>query len=286
MPFVQVLGMVTFSVAVLPALTVWGDTVTPLASYLSPTCSSQPPLTEATVITTATDSIVTLFEVPLRTSMVAWIVYERSLAEVGHTYDWATDALFKVKVDGAPIEQPLTRANRARRGATLARLETSPILLYKLLAMGHLDSQRSLPVFGENKSGFSSMAKKLRLASGQKVAVLNAPDGYAARLSPSPADIGTLLQPAQAYDVVQLFVNSTDELRRLGPDAIRAVKPDGLLWITYPKGGQTRGVTDLPATPWWTKRDVLGEITSVTGYKPVAFVLIDENYTALRFKRA
>jgi hypothetical protein len=77
-------------------------------------------------------------------------------------------------------------------------LETWPILLYKLLAMGHLDSQRSLPVFGEGRSEFSSTAKKLRLAAGQKV---------------------------------------------------------------------------------------LGEITSVTGYKPVAFVAIDDNYTALRFKR-
>ena len=152
--------------------------------------------------------------------------------------------------------------------------------------MGHLDSQRSLPVFGGDKTGFSSTAKKLRLAAGQAVAVLNAPAGYTALLSPGPADIVTRLQAAQAYDVVQLFVNSADELRRLGPDAIRAVKPEGLLWITYPKGGVTRGVTDLPATPWWTKRDVLGEITSVTGYKAVAFVALDDKYTALRFKRA
>jgi hypothetical protein len=35
----------------------------------------------------------------------------------------------------------------------------------------------------------------------------------------------------------------------------------------------------------WTKRNVLGEVTSVTGYKPVALVAIDDNYTAL-FKRA
>lgn len=152
--------------------------------------------------------------------------------------------------------------------------------------MGHLDSQRSLPVFGGDKTGFSSMAKKLRLAADQKVAVLNAPAGYTSLLSPGPSDIATRLLEAQAYDVIQLFVNSADELRRLGPDAIRAVKPDGLLWITYPKGGVTHGVTNLPATPWWTKRDVLGEITSVTGYKPVAFVAIDDNYTALRFKRA
>jgi hypothetical protein len=152
--------------------------------------------------------------------------------------------------------------------------------------MGHLDSQRSLPTVGADKLGFSSTAKKLRLAAGHRVVVLNAPAGYLERLSPGPADIRSEVQPSQVYDVVQLFVNTVEELRRLGPAAIEAVKPSGLLWITYPKAGQTRGVTDLPATPWWTQRDVLGEITSVTGYKPVAFVAIDENYTALRFKRA
>jgi hypothetical protein len=85
--------------------------------------------------------------------------------------------------------------------------------------------------------------------------------------------------------VVQLFVNNIDELRTLGLAAIKAVKPGGFLWVAYPKGGVTRGATDLPATPWWTKRDVLGEFTGETGYKPVAFVKIDDNWTALRFKK-
>jgi hypothetical protein len=151
--------------------------------------------------------------------------------------------------------------------------------------MGHLDSQRSLPVIGGDKSGFSPAAKKLRLAAGHKVAILNAPAGYLERLSPGPADIRTELQGSRDFDAVQLFVNTADELRRLGPPAIAAVKAGGLLWITYPKGGATHGATDLPSTPWWTQRDVLGEITSVTGYKPVAFVAIDGDYTALRFKR-
>jgi hypothetical protein len=152
--------------------------------------------------------------------------------------------------------------------------------------MGHLDSQRSLPVIGDDKTGFSPMAKKLRLAPDHKVAILNAPPDYMALLRPGPANLRTELEPAGAYDVVQLFVNDIDELRRLGPSAIRAVKAEGLLWITYPKGGVTRGVTDLPATPWWIKRDLLGEITAVTGYKPVAFVSVDDNWTALRFRRA
>jgi hypothetical protein len=151
--------------------------------------------------------------------------------------------------------------------------------------MGHLDSQRSLPAIRPDKGGFSPLAKKLRLAPEHSVAVLNAPEGYLSQLYPGPAGIQTDLQPDRNYDAVLLFVKDVDELRRLGPRAIRATKPNGLLWITYPKGGKTVGVTDLPATPWWVQRDVLGEITSETGYKPVAFIAVDESWTALRFKR-
>lgn len=148
-----------------------------------------------------------------------------------------------------------------------------------------LQSQRALPAFGKDKPVLSALARKLRFEPNHRVAILNAPPGYFDSLAPGPADVATELQPADDFDAVQLFVNGVEELRSLGPTAIRAVRQGGLLWITYPKGGKTRGVTDLPATPWWAKRDVLGEITSETGYKPVAFVKIDENWTALRFNR-
>jgi hypothetical protein len=149
----------------------------------------------------------------------------------------------------------------------------------------HLESQRSLLALGKDSPGLSMLAKKLRMAPNHHVAVINPPPGYMAQLAPAPPDLCTALAPATLYDVVQLFVGDVDELRTLGPAAVAAVKPDGLLWIAYPKGGVTRGATDLPATPWWTKRDVLGELTGVTGYKPIAFVKIDDDWTALRFKK-
>jgi hypothetical protein len=152
--------------------------------------------------------------------------------------------------------------------------------------MGHLDSQRSLPTIGAGKSGFSALAKKLRLAPGHSVLVLNAPDGCRTMLSPGPTDISTHAAADRAYDAVLLFVKDVEELRRLGAQAVRAARTNGLLWIAYPKGGVTGGATDLPATPWWVRRDVLGEITGETGYKAVAFVAVDETWTALRFKRA
>ena len=151
--------------------------------------------------------------------------------------------------------------------------------------MGHLDSQRSLPALGPDKTGFSLLAKKLRMAPQHRVAVLNAPNGYLDLLRPGPLEIVTNLPSDQAFDVVVLFVNSADELRRLGSEAIRAAKQNGLLWITYPKGGQTVGATDLPATPRWVRGGVLGEMTGEAGYKPVAFVAVDDVWTALRFKR-
>ncbi len=152
--------------------------------------------------------------------------------------------------------------------------------------MGHLDSQRSLPVIGDDKAGLSALAKKLRLAAEHEVAVVNAPDGHLELLRPGPAALSTNLVQGQSYDAVLLFVRDAAELRRLAPSAIAAVRPNALLWIAYPKGGQTVGATDLPATPWWVQSDVLGELTGVTGWKPVSFVAVDEVWTALRFKKA
>lgn len=138
---------------------------------------------------------------------------------------------------------------------------------------------------GSDKGGLSSLAKKLRLTADHSLAVLNVPDSYAALLAPGPRDVRNQVQPGQSFDAVLLFVKDVDELRRLGPGAIAAAKANGLLWIAYPKGGKTAGATDLPATPWWIQRDVLGEVTSVTGYKPVSFIAVDDTWTALRFKK-
>lgn len=120
---------------------------------------------------------------------------------------------------------------------------------------------------------------------GNSVLVMNAPAGYLELLHPGPENMTTELQPDVEYDVVVLFVKDAEELRRFGKTAIHAARGTGLLWITYPKGGQSAGATDLPATPGWVRTDVLGEITSIKGYKAVAFVAVDQAWTALRFKR-
>ena len=131
----------------------------------------------------------------------------------------------------------------------------------------------------------SALARKLLVKPGHRVVVMHSPAGYADLLRPLPEGAELVDSTQEPVDVVQVFVRDSGDLERAAPAAIKAMKPDGLLWVCYPKGGKTRGATDLPATPWWTKSDVLGEFTGETGYKPVAFVKIDDNWTALRFKK-
>jgi hypothetical protein len=204
----------------------------------------------------------------------------------------STLALVTAKVAGCCEEHETpsrTAAMRVRVRRMVRGLCALPanlrILPFNVCGVGHLDSQRSLPVIGADRTGFSPLAKKLRLTPGSTVLVLNAPEGCVERLRPGPADIQTRLQPNRDHDAVLLFVRDVAELQRLGPAAMHAARAGGLLWIAYPKGGQTKGATDLPATPWWVQRDVLGEITAERGYKPVSFVAVDDVWTALRFKR-
>ena len=87
---------------------------------------------------------------------------------------------------------------------------------------------------------------------------------------------GELVDPGEDLDFVQVFVRDSAELARLGPAALGAVKPDGLLWICYPKGGRKAG-TDL-------NRDILWKLMEERGLAGVTLVAVDESWSAMRFR--
>src|SRR2546421_12738979 len=101
---------------------------------------------------------------------------------------------------------PPPSAIAASPGIICAGCDHCRPLPLNVCAMGHLDSQRSLPAVMPDRLGFSTMAKKLRLAAQHRVAVLNAPDGYLAQLSPGPSHVTTTLRPDPEHDPVLLFV--------------------------------------------------------------------------------
>jgi hypothetical protein len=122
----------------------------------------------------------------------------------------------------------------------------------------------------------SALAKKLQIKPRAKVALVNAPAGIEAKLRPLPAG-AAIESEGGAHDAVIAFAKDQAELTRVAPQAIRAVKPDGLLWLCYPKGA-AKVKTDLNRDVLWQIVEERHELEGVT------LVAIDETWSAMRFR--
>lgn len=121
-----------------------------------------------------------------------------------------------------------------------------------------------------------SLATKLLLKPGQRVAVVNAPEGYVKGLGPLPDGVHVSEAPEGSYDLVQLFVQSKADADRYAQAAIAATKPGGILWVSYPKkSGAIK--TDISRDNGW-------EAFFATGWRPVTQIALDETWSALRFR--
>ena len=122
----------------------------------------------------------------------------------------------------------------------------------------------------------SALAKKLQLKPGMKVTLLNAPADAAAALRPLPE--GASVSAATTADAVIAFAKDDAELRKIAPQAVKAIRADGLLWLAYPKGSAKMN-TDL-------NRDVLREtVAERHGLEGVSLVAVDQTWSAMRFRR-
>ena len=133
----------------------------------------------------------------------------------------------------------------------------------------------------EARPGIStaSVAKKLLLKPGHKIALLNAPDTFRKQLEPLPdgASASVTDRPGSRMDAVIGFLRSEADLKKIAPAAIKAVKSDGLLWLCYLKGGVKAG-TDL-------NRDILRDKAIALGIEGVSLVAVDDAWSAMRFKK-
>jgi hypothetical protein len=94
------------------------------------------------------------------------------------------------------------------------------------------------------------LAKKMKLKPGQRAAVINAPEGYLDTLGPLPGDVELAEWLDGSFDWVQIFVKTQAELEQLLPQVLPALKPAGLLWISFPKG-TSKIQTDLTRDKGW-----------------------------------
>jgi hypothetical protein len=119
----------------------------------------------------------------------------------------------------------------------------------------------------------SPLAKKMKLKSGLKAAVINAPENYMDELRHDTAVSPTL---NGKFDWIQIFVRSKAELDALAPKAAKALKPNSMLWISFPKG-TSKIQTDLTRDKGW---DVLRDLE----LKWINLVSVNETWSAFSLR--
>lgn len=93
----------------------------------------------------------------------------------------------------------------------------------------------------------SALAKKLKLKPGARAAVVNAPENYLDELK-HDSDISQKL--SGKFDWIQVFAKDKKELASFAPKAAAALKPESILWLSFPKGS-SRIQTDLTRDKGW-----------------------------------
>jgi hypothetical protein len=117
------------------------------------------------------------------------------------------------------------------------------------------------------------LANKMKLKSGLKAAVINAPENYMDELRHDTAMSPTL---NGKFEWIQVFVRSKAELEAVAPKAVRALRPESMLWISFPKG-TSKIQTDLTRDKGW-------EILQELDLKWITLISINETWSAFALR--
>ena len=123
-----------------------------------------------------------------------------------------------------------------------------------------------------------TVVQKLLIKEGYRVLIVNAPEGYVASLGDLPAGVAvaTNLDGPGPFDLIQAFVSSQAAFEAQLSELKAALKPKGLLWITYPKG-TAKIKSDI-------MRDTIWRYAKTVGLDGIAMVAVDDTWSAMRLK--
>lgn len=126
----------------------------------------------------------------------------------------------------------------------------------------------------------TELFKKLNFKNHAEIIVAQAPDTFAGQLEEMAKYTRILSYPAGAESIqfALLFVTKQSEIDVLIKEVGPKLEGDAILWFCYPKGSSKKYKCDFNRDNGWTS---LGQY----GLEPVRMVAIDEDWSALRFRR-
>ena len=123
--------------------------------------------------------------------------------------------------------------------------------------------------------------KKLNYKDQDKIYVVNAPKSFDKETDEMQTitSLKTSVGTAQEVGFFLGFVTKRKEVDDLTKKVAPLIKGDGLLWFAYPKGSSKKYKCEFSRDNGWNE---LGK----HGFEPVRMVAIDEDWSALRFRKA
>lgn len=121
--------------------------------------------------------------------------------------------------------------------------------------------------------------KKLNFSEQTSIAVLNGPDSFEKELAQlKGVTIVRKLVKRSRVTFALAFATTQKQLDAASKSLAAAAEGDAIVWICYPKQSSTRYECEFNRDTGWT---VLGD----EGFEPVRQVAIDEDWSALRFRK-
>ena len=126
----------------------------------------------------------------------------------------------------------------------------------------------------------ASVFEKLNLKDQRDLLVVNAPSSFEAELSKLKG-VAIHRDPKALTEVPfsLSFVTKQQEVDTLARAITSKAKGDAIVWFAYPKGSSKKYKCDFNRDTGWAS---LGR----AGFEPVRMVAIDEDWSAVRFRRA
>jgi hypothetical protein len=126
----------------------------------------------------------------------------------------------------------------------------------------------------------SNVFAKLNLKDQKQIVVLDSPSSFESELAGlKGVEVIRDLKKAKQVSFSLAFVTTQEQVNALGPAIARKAEGDAIVWLAYPKGTSKKYKSQINRDHGW---DALGR----EGFEPVRMVAIDEDWSAVRFRRA
>ena len=126
----------------------------------------------------------------------------------------------------------------------------------------------------------SNVFAKLNLKDHKQIVVLDSPSSFESELvGLKGVEIIRDLKKAKRLTFSLAFVITQEQVNALAPAIARKAEGDAVIWFAYPKGTSKKYRSQINRDNGW---NALG----LEGFEPVRMVAIDEDWSAVRFRRA